>query len=706
MLHQQAVKKKQLSGTSRKALEKPQLQGACAGEPEKMAKKKKNPQTKKAKKTHRSKKKRSAGQRPNPVASSYVACPDPVAEARRQASIRRTAEGPQKLRAAKARVASAVSAGVAALRDRSPQYDGTLWPRLEGGGPVSGPPPRVRTLRVARRTKGTAYLGERSEDGPADWAERRAAAGASGEFRAVEIVGFLSEAPARGACFEVEFHKPSRDPCATPDGVVDAFPHVEQLLWRRSGEYTFSRALRSLIIGADADVCTAILDVAAFAPVLEELFVENRGCASMLGKPYRAPLPLLERPPTTPPFSKLRVVDVVTLLGDVQSMEGHLAAAILHKAPVLESVRLPIRVPRERPPAVQPTTIYVKSPHLRKLHLSFDAPAPAGHSPGVVVDVQSAACAALEDISLECMDHGFALECSNGCVKHGLASRPVPTAAVRLCAPLARARVVRIQGATDFHPNDFDDSFPTGRDWFPAVVELAACTSVDVLVQVFQACAIGSLRRLFLGVHADRPGADKYPGAMHGNALAPLVRELERAGAQIDEVRYCDSERASYADDVAEAFWRVDPYNLGCYDECLAQQAQTRPEVVRLEPCPGDAAGNVDTLGPEPAGISPPLADWPPPDRQPAAPVRTETDARRLAILRDYCTDESDPSVAEPDIIAQPLTYPVRDMLARYARPPGPPAQNGGTRYPDTPCRFYLSPSGCMRGASCFYRHG
>ena len=184
--------------------------------------------------------------------------------------------------------------------------------------------------------------------------------------------------------------------------------------------------------------------LAAFAPVLEELFVENRGCARMLGKPYRAPLPLLERPPTTQPFSKLRVVDVVTLLGDVQSMHGHLAAAILHNAPVLESVRLPIRVPRERPPAVQPTTIYVTSPHLRKLHLSFEVPAPAGRSsPAVVVDVQSDACAALEDISLECMEHGFALECSNGCVKHGLASRPVPTAAVRLCAPLARARVVR-----------------------------------------------------------------------------------------------------------------------------------------------------------------------------------------------------------------------------------------------------------------------
>ena len=684
-----------------------------------MAKKKNKPQTKKARKTHRSKNKK-ARQRP-PVASSYVACPDPVAEARRQASIRRTAEGPGKLRAAKARVASAVSAGVAALRDRSQQYDGTLWPRLEGGDPVSGPPPRVRTLRVARRTKGTAYLGERPEDGPADWAERRAAAGASGEFRAVEIVGFLSDAPARGACFEVEFHKPSQDPCATPDGVVDAFPHVEQLLWRRSGDFTFSRALRSLVIGADADVCAAILDVAAFAPVLEELFVENRGCASMLGKPYRAPLPLLERPPTTPPFSKLRVVDVVTLLGDVQSMEGHLAAAILHKAPVLESVRLPIRVPRERPPAVQPTTIYVTSPRLRKLHLSFDLPAPAGqHSPGVVVDVQSAACAALEDISLECMEHGFTLECSNGCVTHGL---DVPTATVRLCAPLARARVVRIQGATKFCPNDFDDSFPTGRDWFPAVVELAACTSVDVLVQVFQACAIGALRRLFLGVHVDRPCADSYPGHMHGNALEPLVCELERAGAQLDEVRYCDSERASYADDVAEAFWRVDPYNLGCYDECLAQQAETRPEVVRLEPCPGDAAGNVDTLGPEPADISPPPADWPPPDRQPPAPVRTETDARRAAILRDYCSDDevrpalrpSDDAVrpvlttrfapVQPPV-ATPLTHPVDVVLPRYARPPGAPAQNGGTRYPDTPCRFYLSPSGCMRGASCFYRHG
>ena len=59
--------------------------------------------------------------------------PDParaVAEARRQASIRRTAERPEKLRLQNARVASAVSAGVAALRDRSPQLDrryGHAW---------------------------------------------------------------------------------------------------------------------------------------------------------------------------------------------------------------------------------------------------------------------------------------------------------------------------------------------------------------------------------------------------------------------------------------------------------------------------------------------------------------------------------------------------------------------------------------------------
>ena len=88
-----------------------------------------------------------------PEDMSSVASPDPVAvaEARRQASIRRTAERPEKLRLQNARVASAVSAGVAALRDRSPQLDRTLWPRLEGGDPVAGPPPRVRTLRVARR---------------------------------------------------------------------------------------------------------------------------------------------------------------------------------------------------------------------------------------------------------------------------------------------------------------------------------------------------------------------------------------------------------------------------------------------------------------------------------------------------------------------------------------------------------------------------
>ena len=93
--------------------------------------------------------------------------PDParaVAEARRQASIRRTAERPEKLRLQNARVASAVSAGVAALRDRSPQLDRTLWPRLVGGDPVAGPPPRVRTLRVARRTAGTAYLVQRPDD--------------------------------------------------------------------------------------------------------------------------------------------------------------------------------------------------------------------------------------------------------------------------------------------------------------------------------------------------------------------------------------------------------------------------------------------------------------------------------------------------------------------------------------------------------------
>ena len=547
-----------------------------------------------------------------PEDMASVASPDPVAvaEARRQASIRRTAERPEKLREQNARVVSAVSAGVAALRDRSPQLDRTLWPRLEGGDPVAGPPPRVRTLRVARRTAGTAYLVQRPEDSPADW-ERRAAAAASGEFRAVEVVGFLSQAPAGGACFEADFSWSSQDPFATPDGVVDAFPRVEQLLWRQSGKHTFRRALRSLVIGADADVCDAELDVAAFAPVLEELFVENRGIAGMLGKPYTAPLPLLG--PTTQTFSKLRVVDVVTLLGDVQSMHGHLAAAILHNAPVLESVRLPIRVPSGNLTTAQPTTICVTSPHLRKLHLSFEVPAPAGRSsPAVVVDVQSDACAALEDISLECMDHGFTLECSNGCVKHGLASRPVPTAAVRLCAPLARARVVRIQGATKFCPNAFDDRWPEGRDWFPAVVELAACTSVDVLVQVFQACAIGALRRLFLGVHADGPCVNNYPGPVHGNVLAPLVRELERAGAQLDEVRYCAHERASYADDVAEANWR-------CDEASLARQAETRPEVVRLEPCPGDAAGNVETLGPEPTDISPPPADWPPPDRQPPA---------------------------------------------------------------------------------------
>ena len=546
-----------------------------------------------------------------PEESTPMWTPDParaVAEARRQASIRRTAERPEKLREQNARVVSAVSAGVAALRDRSPQLDRTLWPRLEGGDPVAGPPQRVRTLRVARRTAGTAYLVQRPEDSPADW-ERRAAAAASGEFRAVEVVGFLSQAPAGGACFEADFSWSSQDPCATPDGVVDAFPRVEQLLWRQSGKHTFRRALRSLVIGADADVCDAELDVAAFAPVLEELFVENRGIAGMLGKPYTAPLPLLG--PTTQTFSKLRVVDVVTLLGDVQSMHGHLAAAILHNAPVLESVRLPIRVPSGNLTTAQPTTICVTSPHLRKLHLSFEVPAPAGRSsPAVVVDVQSDACAALEDLSLECMAHGFALTCDGGRGYWG--EGPVPTAAVCLCEPLARARVVRIQGATLFQPNDFDDSFPTGRDWFPAVVELAACNSVDVLVQVFQACAIGALRRLFLGVHADGPCVNNYPGPVHGNVLAPLVRELERAGAQLDEVRYCAHERASYADDVAEANWR-------CDEASLARQAEARPEVVRLEPCPGDAAGNVETLGPEPADISPPPADWPPPDRQPPA---------------------------------------------------------------------------------------
>ena len=71
-------------------------------------------------------------------------------------------------------------------------------------------------------------------------------------------------------------------------------------------------------------------------------------------------------------------------------MHGHLAAAILHNAPVLESVRLPIRVPSGNLTTAQPTTISVTSPHLRKLHLSFEVPAPAGRSsPAVVVDVQS-----------------------------------------------------------------------------------------------------------------------------------------------------------------------------------------------------------------------------------------------------------------------------------------------------------------------------